>query len=78
MAISYYPQVEQDPLEQEEHPDLTDEEAGTDNPLRWSELVAKVENTFLTFLSLQCGQASSLESLPERTSTSKTFLHFWH
>jgi hypothetical protein len=76
--------IEQEPLEHDAHPacpadrpDLADTQGAEDATL-WSELVPKVENILLTFLSLQCGQASPLESLSERTSTSKTCWHFWH
>jgi len=84
VAISYYPPIEQEPLEQDAHPalpagrpDLADAQ-GAEDAILWSELVPKVENIFFTFLSLQCGQARPLESLSERTSTSKTCSHFWH
>jgi len=76
--------IEQEPLEQDEHPacpvgwpDLSDAQ-GAEDAILWSELVPKVENILLTFLSLQCGQARPLASLSERTSTSKTFSHFRH
>jgi hypothetical protein len=52
LTSEYYLHVVQEPLEQDEHPDL-DEEAGTDKPPRWSELVAKVEKSLFTFLPLQ-------------------------
>jgi len=84
VAISYYLPIEQEPLAQDVHPacpagipDLADAQ-GTGDAILWSELVPNVENILRTFLSLQCGQASPLESLSERTSTSKTFWHFWH
>jgi hypothetical protein len=84
ITSEYYLPIEQEPLEQDEHPalligrpDLADAH-GAEDAILWSELVPKVENILLTFLSLQCGQARPLESLSERTRTSKTFSHLWH